>query len=100
MRGIEAHNQFATMHRTAFPDLRFVAEDVIAEGDKVVERRTSSGTHQGELMGIPPTGRQTTGSGVSIFRVANGKVAEQWVNWDMLGLLQQLGGIPPLGGSE
>ena len=100
MRGIEAYNQFAIIYRTAFPDLRFTTEDVIVEGDKVVERWTSTATQQGELMGIPPTGKWSKTSGISIFRVADGKLAEQWVNWDMLGMLQQLGVIPPLGGGE
>ena len=100
MRGIEAYNQFATMYRTAYPDLRFTTEDLIAEGDKVVERWTSLGTHRGELMGIPPTGKQIRSTGISIFRVSGGKLTEQWVRWDMLGMLQQLGVIPPMGGGE
>jgi len=98
MHGIEAYNQFAIMYRTAFPDLRFTSEDVIVAGDKVVERWTSTATHQGELMGIPPTGKWSKTTGISIFRVADGKLAEQWVNWDMLGVLQKIGVIPPFGG--
>ena len=69
-------------------------EDVIAEGDKVAVRFTFRGTHQGELMGIPPTGKQVTISGMDINRIAGGKIAERWAVFDMLGMLQQLGVMP------
>ena len=68
---------------------------MVAEEDKVVVRWTASGTHQGSLMGIPPTGKEVAVTGVDIFRVKEGKLAELWLNWDQLGLMQQLGVIPP-----
>jgi predicted ester cyclase len=82
------------MFRAAFPDLHGTIEDQIAEGDKVVSRMTYRGTHQGELMGIPPTGKQVTMSFIGIHRITAGKVAEGWVNFDALGMMQQLGVIP------
>ena len=98
IRGIEAHKQFVTMYRSAFPDLHFTLEDIVAKGDKVAARWTSTSTHKGELMGIPPTGKSTKLTGMNIFRLEEGKIVEEWSNWDTLGLLQQLGVIPPLGG--
>ena len=97
MRGTEAYNQFAITYRTAFPDLHFTIEDLIAVGDQVVQRWSCTGTHQGDLMGIPPTGKQTRTTGISIFRIVGGKIAEEWVNWSTLSLMQQLGVIPPMG---
>ena len=60
-------------------------------------RWTARGTHQGELLGITPTGKKFSITGISFLRIANGKIAEQWVNWDTLGLLQQLGAVPQFG---
>jgi steroid delta-isomerase-like uncharacterized protein len=77
---------------TGFPDLMIVVDDLIAEGDKVVARLTARGTHQGAFRGIPPTGRAVMWTGIRIFRIAEGKIAEHWANWDDLSLLQQLGG--------
>ncbi len=94
--GPEGEKQFATMFRTAFPDIKFTIEDQIAEGYMVVTRWTYSGTHKGEFMGIPPTGVHVTGTGISIDRIAGGKIMEVWTNYDALGMLQQLGVIPPL----
>jgi len=100
VRRLEGFKQFVSMYRTAFPDLQFTIEDQIAEGDKVVTRWTSTGTHKGELMGIPPTGVQSTSTGIAIDRIAGGKIVEVWSNWDTLGLLQQLGAVPPIGEGE
>jgi steroid delta-isomerase-like uncharacterized protein len=97
MQGLEAYKQFLSMYMTAFPDLHFTIEDMIAEGDTVVARFTTHGTHQGNFMGIPPTGKQGSGTGMFIDRIVNGKAVEQWFNTDDLGLLQQLGVIPPMG---
>jgi predicted ester cyclase len=72
-------------------------EDEIAEGDKVITRGYFSGTHQGEFQGIPPTGKQIKVSYIDIWRVENGKLVENWIQMDMVGLLQQLGVIPPMG---
>jgi steroid delta-isomerase-like uncharacterized protein len=91
----EGTKQFLGDYFRAFPDLQFSIEDMIAEGDRVVVRYTGRGTHQGDLMGIAPTGKQATASAVVIVRIEEGKVAEDWLNLDQLGLLQQLGVIPP-----
>ncbi len=95
VRGLEALKQYITMYRTANPDTRFAGEDQIAEGDRVVTRWTGQGTHQGELMGIPPTGARVTVTGISIDRIAGGRIEETWVSYDALGMMQQLGVIPP-----
>ncbi len=85
------------MFFTAFPDANFTIDEMIAEGDTVVIRRTVRGTHKGDLMVIPPTGKQITMTEMALLRVANGKFIEGWSNSDDLGLLQQLGIIPRLG---
>lgn len=85
------------LYRTAFPDLKFTIEDVIADGDMVVIRWTSSGTHKGELMGLAPTNKVATSAGISIDKIADGKIVESWNNWDTLGLMRQLGAAPPPG---
>jgi steroid delta-isomerase-like uncharacterized protein len=97
MQGLEAYKQFLSMLFTAFPDLQFTIEDMIAEGDTVVVRYTTRGTHQGAFRGIAPTGKQVSGTGMFIDRIVNGKAVEQWFNGDDLGLLQQLGVIPAPG---
>jgi steroid delta-isomerase-like uncharacterized protein len=88
--------QLTTALWTAFPDAHVVVEDLIAEGDKVVSRATFRGTHQGEFMGIPPTGKQVSCTGIDIERIEAGKFVEGWANWDELGLMQQLGAIPQM----
>ena len=95
--GSEGTKQLIGMFLAAFPDFHITAEDLIAEGDKVASRFTVRGTHKGEFMGIPPTGKQVTMTGIQIPRIANGKMVENWLNLDMLGLLQQLGVVPPPG---
>ena len=95
--GVEGEKQYATMIRSAYPDFHVAIEDQIAEGDKVVTRYTVRGTHEGEFMGIPPTDKQITVTGVHIHRIAGGKVVEGWSEFDQLGALQQLGVVPPMG---
>jgi steroid delta-isomerase-like uncharacterized protein len=97
MQGLEPYKQVLSMYLTAIPELHITLEDVIAEGDRVVTRQTYRGTQQGNLMGIPPTGKQLTLTGMAITRVASGKVVEQWANNDDLGLLQQLDVVPAMG---
>lgn len=92
--GPEGVKDSARGYRAAFPDLKLTIEQVIAQGDDVAVRWTAKGTHKGELFGIAATGKEATVTGISIDRWANGKVAESWVNWDTLGLLQQLGAVP------
>jgi steroid delta-isomerase-like uncharacterized protein len=77
--------------RNAYPDLTATIEDQIAEGDKVATRLTIRGTHQGEVFGIPATGKSFEVSGTSIWQVMNGLLIQEWVNWDGLGLMRQLG---------
>ncbi len=97
IQGLEAYRQWLSMYLAAFPDAQTSVEDVIAEGDTVVVRQTFRGTHKGDLMGIAPTGKQGSFTGIVITRVINGKAVEQWTNYDDLGLLQQLGVIPAPG---
>jgi steroid delta-isomerase-like uncharacterized protein len=84
---------FARLHR-AFPDLHVAVEDLIAEGDKVVARNTVTGTHQGEYMGLPPTGKSITYNEIFIVRLADGRIAETWGIVDVLSQMRQLGAIP------
>ncbi len=97
LHGREEFKQYLSLYITAFPDARFTVENEIAEGDRVVSRYTFRGTHQGELMGIPPTGKQVTVTGIIINRIVNGQSEEGWLNFDALGLLQQIGAIPAMG---
>jgi steroid delta-isomerase-like uncharacterized protein len=94
IRGPAGVKQAAGGYRAAFPDLRITIETQLAEGDLVVSRWTARGTHQGELFGIAATGKQATVTGISLDRISNGKIVEDWTNWDTLGLLQQLGAVP------
>jgi steroid delta-isomerase-like uncharacterized protein len=80
--------------RAAFPDLHWVLDEVVAEGDKVVSRFTWTGTHRATFLGIPPTGRKVTVKGVVIDRLAEGKMADSRILMDSLGLMQQLGVLP------
>jgi steroid delta-isomerase-like uncharacterized protein len=82
---------------TAFPDMQLIQEELIAEGDRVVERWTIRGTHQGTFMGIPPTGKYITYTGIDIFRIVDGKLVLVGQSVDRLGMMQQLGVIRPLG---
>lgn len=90
-QGREGYKRAIRMAFSAFPDAELVHEDLIAEGDKVVERWTMRGTHRGEFMGIPPTNKQVTVGGIDIYRYKDGKRVETWSQFDGLGLLRQLG---------
>ena len=79
---------------TAFPDLRVRVDDLIAEGDKAAARITISGTNRGPFLEKPPTDRAVTWSGIDLFRLVDGRIAERWSERDLLGLMQQLGMIP------
>jgi predicted ester cyclase len=95
--GIEGERQVFSMYTTAFPDAHFTVEDMIAEADKVVVRLSVSATQQGTFMGLPPSGKHATSTGIDIIRIAGGMLVERWSEMDMLGLLQQLGVAPPPG---
>jgi steroid delta-isomerase-like uncharacterized protein len=95
--GLEGAKHKWAMYVAAIPDLRVTMDEMVAEGDRVAARWTAEGTHEGELLGIPPTGKRIRWSGISICRVAEGKLAEQFERWDRLDLMQQLGVIPARG---
>jgi steroid delta-isomerase-like uncharacterized protein len=92
--GPEGQKQIVNLYRGAFTNAHISVEDQLAEGDRVVTRWTGSGTHQGELMGVAPTGNQVTITGITINRVSGGKIVESWTNYDALGMMQQIGAIP------
>jgi steroid delta-isomerase-like uncharacterized protein len=94
VRGAEGLKEAARGYRGAFPDLELSIEQMVAEGDCVVTRWTGRGTHRGELFGIAPTGKEAVVTGMTLDRFENGRLVESWVNWDTLGLLQQIGAVP------
>ncbi len=93
----EGQRQIIMAYRKAVPDIHFTIEDVVAEGDKVFCRWSSTGTNTGEVPGMPATGKFTTVKGVDIERVQDGKLVEGWGLFDRLGMLQQLGVLPAQG---
>jgi len=95
--GPEGTKVLVTTYRNAFPDLHFTIDEQIAEGNTVVTRWTAHGTHNGELAGIPATGKPSTVVGVGIDRIESGKIVESWGIFDQFGMLQQLGVIPAPG---
>lgn len=92
--GPEAFKMVVALFRTAFPDITVTLEDVVAEGDLVATRGYFTGTHQGDFNGIPPTGKAINAPYIDLWRLENGKAAENWVQIDMMGILQQLGVMP------
>ena len=95
--GIEGVKQVFALYRSAFPDMIFAVEDQIAEGDKVVTSLTFRGTHKGEFMSIPATGKTVTMSAIDIIRMEGGQLAEHWGEADTMGMMQQLGVVPSPG---
>jgi steroid delta-isomerase-like uncharacterized protein len=94
---VEQYKGLCQEYFTAFPDLHVTTDDLLAEGDKVVKVWTVNGTNKGDFMGIPATGKPIVIKGIEVFRIANGKIAELWASMDNLGMMQQLGVIPPMG---
>jgi steroid delta-isomerase-like uncharacterized protein len=94
MRGPAGAKRTARMYHSAFSDSRFEVHEQIAEGDFVVTRWTGIGTHDGELMGMAPTGKSVEIAGITIDRIADDKIVESWTCFDTLGMMQQLGAIP------
>jgi steroid delta-isomerase-like uncharacterized protein len=94
IEGPEGAKRTAGMYRAAFSDLQITVEDQIAEGDKVVTRWTAVGKQDGDLAGLPASGRSATVTGITIDRIDGGKIVESWGNWDTLGMMQQLGAVP------
>ena len=93
LRGAALSQFFAQLH-AAFPDSQRTVEDQFADDIHVVTRWTATGTHQGTFMGIAPTGKRVTITGISIHRIADGRIVEEWQEWDSLGLMQQIGVLP------
>jgi predicted ester cyclase len=96
-QGYEGFKHLTMAFRSAFPGMQIEIEDLLAEGDKVAARMHFRGTNSGSFQGMPPTGKAVDAIGTGIFRVVDGKVTDNWVNMDMLGLLQQLGVVPAPG---
>ena len=94
LHGTDQNQQFISSMRAAFPDVHYTVDDQIAEGEKVVVRYRFHGTHLGAFQGMPATGKQVNYTGILIYRVAGGKIAEQWTEFDLLGFLRQLGVLP------
>jgi predicted ester cyclase len=94
VKDLSTLKEFNTAAYSAFPDIRFTLEDMVAEGDKVVYRASARGTHKGEFMGIAPTGKHVTFTSIVISRIANGKFQEDWESMDGMYVLQQLGALP------
>lgn len=92
--GPEGMRLAGAMFRQALPDWHSDIDQLIAEGDLVVEQFTASGTHRGELMGAPPTGKTLVLTGIQVFRIAGNRIVERWGRLDEVGLLRQLGLIP------
>ena len=97
MKGPESIKQWVDVIHGAFPDIKYVVEAQYGEGEKVATRYSATGTHTGEFRGMPPSGKPISLTGHMIMRLADGRVAEGWGYWDTLGLLQELGVLPPMG---
>jgi predicted ester cyclase len=91
---IAMHRMFGLATYDAFSDLKRPVDALVAEGNTVVARWTSMGTHDGPFQGIPPTGKTVTTTGITIFRLEDGKIVEEWSESDMVGMLMQLGAFP------
>jgi predicted ester cyclase len=96
--GAEGIKQAVRLFRAAFPDLKYVVEEQIAERDLVWSRFSATGTHLGSFLGMAPTGRTVAYTGMDLNRIAKGRIVESWVNYDALALLQQVGLVPPVRG--
>ncbi len=92
--GPEGDKHVVNLYHGAFPDANITVEDQVAEGDEVVTRWTGRGTHQGDLMGVPPSGNRVEVAGMTLNRVSGGKIVETWTNYDALGMMRQIGAMP------
>jgi steroid delta-isomerase-like uncharacterized protein len=95
--GPEAYKRLVTRFITAFPDMRFTVEDIVAEKEKFAVAWTISGIHKGEYMGIPATNKKVSVDGITIHHFLNGKIMDSYTSWDTLGMMRQLGIVPALG---
>ncbi len=96
-RGTAGAEALAQTYHTASSDIQYTIEDQMADGDKVITRWTARGTHTGNFLNAPGSGRKYTITGISIERIEDGKIAETWSNWDLMGLMAQLGLLPTAG---
>jgi len=96
-RGTEGAYALAHTYRTASSDIQYTIEEQLADGDKVVTRWSARGTHTGLFLGAPASGKSYTITGISIERIESDKIAETWSNWDLAGLMAQLGLLPAMG---
>ena len=94
IRGIEGSKANFQQYIDAFAGAKITVDEQIAEGDIVATRWTGRGTHTGEISGIAPTGKDITVSGITISKLQDGKIVEEWTNWDTLGMLVQIGAVP------
>jgi steroid delta-isomerase-like uncharacterized protein len=94
IRGPQGFRRQIEKYLTAFPDARITVDEQFAAGDRVASRWTGRGTHQGEIEGISPTGKEVTVTGLTFSRLEGGKLIEEWITWDTLGMLVQLGAVP------
>jgi SnoaL-like polyketide cyclase len=94
IRGPQGDKDNVNQFRSAFEGAQITVKEQIGEGDLVATRWEGRGRHTGEIMGIAPTGKDTVVSGLTLSRIANGKIVEEWTNWDTLGMLQQIGAVP------
>jgi len=92
--GPEAYKKHASVYMTAFPDAQLSINDLIDGGEKVAVRWTANATHMGELQGISPTNKRVEVTGTSVCQCSNGKISKEWLEWDALGLMRQLGALP------
>jgi steroid delta-isomerase-like uncharacterized protein len=99
-RGPEPFKAFYTNLRIAFPDLRVTVDDVLAEGDKVAARISIGGTHMGDALGAPPTGKTVQFSGIILARIEDGKIVQSWNSLDLLSLLKQIGAVSDPAGAD
>lgn len=95
-RGIEAWKTMFQTFRAGFPDMATTLEDMISEGEKVVVRHRWTGTHDGVYQGVPATGTRVTFTGNDIYRVVEGRIVEEWSEFDELGILRQIGALKPV----
>ncbi|MFH5800115.1 ester cyclase [Haladaptatus sp. CMAA 1911] len=94
--GRDEYREYVETYRRAFPDAEYTVDDIVSDGDTVMLRYTAEGTQDGELLGIKPTGKHVTVSGMEEYRVEDGKITEMWTNYDSFGLFRQLGVVPSL----
>jgi predicted ester cyclase len=97
IRGIEGAKQLATAIHTAFPDAQITHHEALVSGDRVAIRWSTDATHQGEYFGVAPTGKQVHLEGLDLFHFQGGKISELWIEYDNLGVLQQMGAVPTPG---